>query len=436
MKFSLVLVFALVAVVGCNTKKVTVEVGPSDLHKAMQQITDVIIHDIFSPPVASRIYTYSSIAAYEIMAQKDSTYRSLAGQINGLTPLPEAPKGVNFELAAVEAMLIVGKQLIFSEEKIAAYQDAWHQSLLDQGMSESELQASIDYANTVKAHIMAWSDTDNYKQTRTFEKFTVKNEPSRWQPTPPAYMEAIEPHWNKIRTFVIDSPQQFMPPPPTEFNTEEGSTFFQEMKAVYEAGLSLTEEQAEIAQFWDCNPYKMNVHGHVMFATKKITPGGHWMGIAKIASQVANANMSKSAAAYALTSLALADGFIVCWDEKYRSNLIRPETVINKYLDEEWLPLLQTPPFPEYTSGHSVISGAAAVALTSIYGEPFHFADSTELKFGLPVREFDSFKAASDEAAISRFYGGIHYIPAIENGIVQGRALGRHLVEKVQLTEK
>jgi hypothetical protein len=214
------------------------------------------------------------------------------------------------------------------------------------------------------------------------------------------------------------------------------SQFFKEMKYVYDVKKNLTAEQSSIASFWDCNPYVMNVHGHVMFATKKITPGGHWIGIAKIACQNTNASLMKSAEAYALTSIALADGFISCWDEKYRSNLIRPETVINKYLDEEWVPLLQTPPFPEYTSGHSVISGAAGVALTSIFGENFHFIDSTEMKYGLTARTFESFTAASDEAAISRLYGGIHYMPAIENGVKQGRKLGKFIIDNIHLKEE
>src|SRR5688500_6116951 len=115
------------------------------------------------------------------------------------------------------------------------------------------------------------------------------------------------------------------------------------------------------------------------------------------------------------------DGFISCWDEKYRSRLVRPETYINEYIDEDWVPLLQTPPFPEYTSGHSVISSASAVTLTKLFGENFSFLDSTEVEFGLKARSFNSFKEASEEAALSRLYGGIHYRPAVEHGITEGR---------------
>ncbi|MGB5781699.1 MAG: vanadium-dependent haloperoxidase, partial [Eudoraea sp.] len=131
---------------------------------------------------------------------------------------------------------------------------------------------------------------------------------------------------------------------------------------------------------------------------------------------------------------AIADAFISCWDEKYRSNLIRPETLINEHIDENWKPVLQTPPFPEYTSGHSVVSGAAATALTEIFGDNFDFADDTEVAYGLPVRSFNSFNEAADEAAISRMYGGIHYRKAVAVGVKQGRDLGKFVLENLTMT--
>jgi len=166
-----------------------------------------------------------------------------------------------------------------------------------------------------------------------------------------------------------------------------------------------------------------------MFASKKITPGAHWIGICKIAAQKTNSDFSKTVFAYTKTSIAIADGFISCWDEKYSSNLVRPETLINKFIDADWTPVLQTPPFPEYTSGHSVVSGAAAEVLTDIFGDNFSFEDTTELRFGLPTRSFSSFKNAAKEAAISRIYGGIHYNAAIEEGLTQGIKIG----EKVNM---
>ncbi len=176
----------------------------------------------------------------------------------------------------------------------------------------------------------------------------------------------------------------------------------------------------------------MNVKGHIMYAEKKITPGGHWMGIAGIAAKTKGLDWKATAETFAITSLALYEGFLSCWDEKYRSVLIRPETYINEYIDKDWLPLLQTPPFPEYTSGHSVVSSAASVVLTQLLGDDLHFVDSTEVVFGLPIREFNSFDEAAQEAAISRFYGGIHYMPAIENGVWQGEQVGRLINDKIK----
>jgi hypothetical protein len=156
------------------------------------------------------------------------------------------------------------------------------------------------------------------------------------------------------------------------------------------------------------------------------------MGIVAIAARKAGADIMHSAEAYARTAIALADGFLSVWDEKYRSNLVRPETVINAYLDEGWEPLLQTPPFPEYTSGHSGSSTAAAAVLTDQCGDDFSFEDDTELEYGLPPRSFSSFKQAAAEAAMSRLYGGIHYRRAIEEGVIQGRRVGEHVVRRIR----
>ncbi len=423
----------LVLINACTEKKANIDVEPVVLHKTMQQLTDIIIHDIFSPPVASRIYAYPSIAAYEVMVQTDSSYISLAGQLKDFSGIPKPEEDIVYEVAAIQTFINVGKALIFSEEKLDKYQINFINQIKENGLDEVILNNSLAYAELVSQDILAWADEDNYKETRTYEKFDVFDELDRWQPTPPGYFEAIEPHWSKIRTFVIDSADQFSPQRPTKFDMDENSEFYKEVMEVYDVGKKLDEEQSDIASFWDCNPFVINVHGHAMFATKKITPGGHWIEIAKIACEIDSASLMKSTAVYALTSIALADAFISCWDEKYRSNLIRPETIINKYIDADWLPLLQTPPFPEYTSGHSVISGAAGVALTSIFGEPFPFDDDSELIFGLATRKFDSFTAASDEAAISRLYGGIHYMPAIKNGVSQGRKLGRYVVSRIKL---
>lgn len=423
----------------CQNQNQEINITASDYHAAVDKVTEVMVHDIFSPPVASRIYNYANIAAYEVICQEENEYNSLQSQLHGLNSIPKAGDGkqINYAMASLVAYLEIGKNLIFSEDKINVYQDSLYESW--QTKNKTVFQDSKAYGNQVAEHIKSWYSSDNYAQTRTMPKFSVNTEdPSRWQPTPPDYMDGIEPHWSKIRPSIIDSSAQFKPARYPDFSLEKESAFYKELLETYEVGETIKKEgeeseKLEIAQFWDCNPYVSTHKGHLMFATKKITPGAHWIGICKIACEKTNADFSKTVFAYTKTSIAIADAFISCWDEKYRSNLIRPETLINQHIDENWEPVLQTPPFPEYTSGHSVVSGAASTVLTSIFGDNFEFNDDTELQYGLPIRSFNSFNQAADEAAISRLYGGIHYRAAIDLGLDQGRSLGSFVVKKLQM---
>ncbi len=399
-----------------------------------KQLTDVIVYDIFSPPVASRVYAYPNIAAYETMIHAyPDKYVSLAGQLSGLKPPPQPKQqNIDFHLASLQAFLKVGKTLIFSEEKMDTYSQALYKKMKDNGISKTEFNNSIAYGDIVAQHIIDWADKDMYKQTRSYPKYTIVDKDSLWKPTPPDYMSGIEPHWNKIRTMVLKSPRQFPSIPPVKFDLEESSEFYNQLKEVYDIGIKLDDEQKTIASFWDCNPYVSHHRGHAMFATKKITPGGHWMGISAIASRKANNSFDETIETHTKVSIALFDAFISCWDEKWRSLMVRPETLINEHIDEDWLPLLQTPPFPEYTSGHSVISRSAAVMLTEIYKDGFAFKDTVEVEYDLPSRDFKSFLHASEEAAISRLYGGIHYRMAIDNGVTQGHQVGEYIANNIQ----
>ncbi|MGB3149773.1 MAG: vanadium-dependent haloperoxidase [Maribacter sp.] len=444
MNFKNHLIFGLLILIlgSCQKEAKPISVNPDAYYKIMDKMTEIMIHDIFSPPVASRIFAYPNIAAYEIISHSNSKYNSLVGKIPGLEKIPvlDSTKNINPQLAAIIAHLEVSKQLIFSEDRLIMLRDSMYNNW--SVINEKQFEDSKTYGLDVAQRIVQWMSNDNYNQTRTMPKFTVNtDDPFRWQPTPPAYMDGIEPHWNKIRPFAIDSAAQFKPLPPPPFSMEESSNFYKELKEVYDISNEITSsgdnsEEIQIAQFWDCNPYVSVTRGHLMFATKKITPGAHWMGITKIASKKAGYDFDDTIYAHTKTSIAIADAFISCWDEKYRSNLIRPETLINQHMDENWKPILQTPPFPEYTSGHSVVSGAAAIALTSIFGEDFSFDDDTEVPFGLPERSFASFNDAADEAAISRMYGGIHYRSAVEIGVAQGRSLGKFVIDKLNMENK
>lgn len=439
LKSNLGVLLGLLVITSCSKPSEHIVVSPELLHASVDKVMEIQIHDIFSPPVASRIFVYPNIAAYEILAQDTDYMTSFSGVLEDLNEIPKAvaADSINLELSALIAHMELSKTLIFSEDKMNSVQDSLY---ADWSLkNEVEFKNSKMYALKVVAYVKAWMDKDNYNQTRTMPKFTVDtDDASRWQPTPPSYMDGIEPHWNKIRPFTLDSAAQFKPKKHPEFSLEKGSQFHEELMEVYNVSNEITlkgdkSEEIQIAQFWDCNPFVSVTRGHFMFATKKISPGAHWIGIAKIAARKTNADFRQTVNAYTKTSIAIADAFISCWDEKYRSNLIRPETLINQHLDPDWLPILQTPPFPEYTSGHSVASGAASTVLTAIYGDNFQFDDDTEVPFGLPIRSFKSFNLAADEAAISRLYGGIHYKAAIVEGLIQGRKVGANVVNKLNI---
>ncbi|WP_242917938.1 vanadium-dependent haloperoxidase [Pontibacter liquoris] len=427
----------LATFLGCEQKKVDYKAAaanPALLHQAVSNLTDVITHDIFSPPVASRIYAYANLAAYEALVHDYPDYQSLQGQLQGFKGVPQPAKDsvYCFPVASLSAFTTIARNMTFSADMMDSYEESLLRKYKQLGVPEEVYQRSVGYGKRVAQAVMIYANEDGYRQTRGF-RHTVSKTEGRWEPTPPAYMDAVEPYWFKLRPFVLDSCSQFTPPQPVGFDARPGSGFYTEMMEVYEAVNNLTDEQRQIASFWDCNPFVMHTTGHVMYATKKITPGGHWMAIAGQASRQAGADLMGTLEAYTRVAFSLADGFISCWDEKYRSDRIRPETAINRLVDNNWVPLLQTPPFPEYPSGHSVVSNAAAVVLTDLYGPSFQFADSSEVKYNLPVRRFDSFQAAADEAAISRLYGGIHFMSAVKNGAEEGKQVGMLVVSRLKL---
>lgn len=403
------------------------------LHHAQSGLTDVIIHDIFSPTGASRIYAYSNMAAYEVLVQNHPEYYSLHGQIKNFPKVPAPLRRINHPLAAVTAYYLTGKKLVYSDQMIEDSVEAVIRHFKSRKLPATVVRASVEYGQQVADSILKWVAADRYADTRKMRRYNLLRQEGAWAPTPPGYMAAVEPYWHIIRPLTLDSASQFKPLPVLAFSKDSSSAFYREAFEVYTTGKTVSQTQLEIANFWDCNPYFLNVGGHLNFATKKISPGGHWMMITGIACRNGHADIMRSSAAYTLTSIAIFDAFISCWEEKYRSNLIRPETYINANIDESWRPLLQTPPFPEYPSGHSVISTAAAQVLTRMFGDNFAFTDDSEVRFGLPVRQFSSFNQACEEAAISRLYGGIHYRAAIVNGQVQGKQVGEWVLSRVKL---
>jgi hypothetical protein len=403
--------------------------------KTVKQLNNVVLENNFPPMIASRNYVYATIAAYETLVPFDKRFQSLAGQIKHMPAMPAFDTGdVNYRLASLLAFCKVGEAVTFPEGSLTEYVTRLKEEADSAGMSPAVIETSQRYADSVSTYILKWSKGDNYLQLRTSPKFTITSEEGRWTPTPPMYSQAIEPHWMEMRCMVMDSCQQFKPESHPTFDvTHKNSEYYKALLEVKNIGDSLTQEQKDIADFWDDNPFKMNVTGHVMYATKKFSPAGHWMNIVGIAAKKANADFSTTVAAYAQTAIALYDAFISCWDEKFRSNLVRPETMINKLISGEWQPYIQTPPFPSHTSGHATISAAAAEAMTYWFGDNLTFTDTSSLEFGIKSRPIVSFRKAAEEAAISRLYGGIHYRFDNDHGNEAGRRLGSYIVTRLKM---
>ncbi len=422
--------------IACNTKKQAYKdpfTDPFIYSKTVKELNNVVMQNNFPPIIASRNYTYANIAAYEVIALGDQRFQSLAGQIKHLPKLPSIEtREVNFNYASLLAFCKVGQAVTFPEGSMKGYVSGLDSIALASGMSDEMIKATKVLADAVANHILAWSKKDNYAQTRTAEKFNITEEEGRWVPTPPEYHQALEPHWKEIRPLVMDSASQFLTPRPLPFDIKNtNSPYYKEVMSVKNAGDSLTAEQKHIADFWDDLGNRVIVEGHVMFTAKKFSPPGHWMNIVGIAAQKAKADFSTTVYAYAKTAIASFDAFIQCWDEKYRSNTIRPETVINKYFNADWRPYLQTPPFPEYTCGHSTVSSSAAEALTSVFGDNFAYTDSSELEFGIKNRSFSSFRQAAEENNWARFYGGIHFHQSCIISTEFGRKVGTLVNQKL-----
>jgi hypothetical protein len=389
----------------------------------------------YSPPVASRAFGYVGVALYEALRPGIQHARSLVGQLNGLQSLPEPSPGNYHWPAVANAVLAQMARALYPvapAEQLAAIDDLerdWEERLAAQA-NDKALERSRDWAIRVADAIVAWSSLDGATEcyANNFpDGFEIPAGFGYWEPTTnldgTRAKGALQPYWGKNRPFVLpvgDPNAHCDPGLPTAYSEEEGSAFWDEMIEVHDAVVNASEEEQKVAFFWSDDP------GHTA------TPPGHSLSILTQLIEREKSDLGFAARAYSMVGIAVADAFIACWETKYRYNLVRPVTCINKLIDEKWRPLLSTPPFPEYTSGHSVQSGAAFLVLTELFGSDYAFIDNTHANHpgkatrpeAYAPRSYASFDAAAREAAMSRLYGGIHYRPAVDNGLAQGRCVG------------
>ena len=372
----------------------------------------------FTPPVAARAFGYTGITLYESVVAGSRRHRSLAKVLPGLRRSPQRPGDLYWGAVANAALASIVRSLFptTSDANKAAI-DRLESSFADRFRRRSSRcmhRKSIEHGREVAWAVFDWSRRDGGHQgyLRNFPpEYVPPVGPGLWVPTPPAFQPALQPSWGANRCFAIGNGPTCGAGDDTPYSEDPNSQFFVEAVEVYDAVNNLDDEREAIARFWADDP------------VATATPPGHSISVATQVLRAEDASLMTAAETYAKIGIAVSDAFVACWHTKFRFNLLRPVTYIQRLIDPPWLPLLTTPPFPEYTSGHSVQSGAAFSVLADLFGNEYPFDDHTHDNRGLAPRHFDSFSQAAHEAAISRLYGGIHYRPAIELGLEQGRCI-------------
>lgn len=394
-----------------------------------QVINDVVLYDKFNPPVASRIFAYTNLTAHLILAKFGllNSPKTIL-QINKIV---ESKYDSSFIFAvALTAQKKVAKNLVWSSSKI----ENGFNSIIYKWTINNNLQTSkheIDsLGNLLADEIISYSLQDGYSKRLANKRYEVLYDDEKaWKPTAPSFALPVEPYWKEVKTFLISDRKPYMIKIPFDFSSSPDADFYRFNNDLYIKSVNLTDTEKIIAKHWDCNPIQTKNVGHVMLFSFRQTPAAHWISIVSAIVKNSKMNTVKTVELYSYLSMSMADAFIICWDIKYQNNFIRPETYINKYIKKEWRPFIETPSFPEYPSGHSLVSTAAAQICNYFLGENYSFTDSTQQLFGLPIRYFNNFNEAANEAGVSRYYGGIHYMKSIETGSLIGKQIGTLVVK-------
>ena len=250
------ILFLFVTLYSCKNETKTPVLGTHEIQNVIQHMTDIMIHDITNPPLAARFFSYTCLAGYEVVAQNDTSVRSMRGVINEYPTIakPIVTEGYSYQLAAVLAMFETAKKMQPSGKILDDYEAKWIDSCQNIGFSKQILDNSLTYAKDISTQILAYAKADKYNRISNFPRYTPSVNEGFWYPTPPGYMAPVEPYFNTIRSFTLDSATQFKPVPPVPFSKDKNSAFYKLVHDVY--AQKLTDEQQVIAAFWDCNPFK------------------------------------------------------------------------------------------------------------------------------------------------------------------------------------
>ncbi len=381
----------------------------------------------YSPPVASRAFGYLGVTVFEASVGGSDKLVSLVGQLHELEAVPAREAGAVYdETVVISAALSDAIIYYFGNtgptglRSIGNAQKKWRARAID-GVPEDVVERSEAFGKAMAASIFEWSKGDGGAAI-TNMGFPLEHElpegDGKWVPTSLIRQQQypLLPGWGDIRTFASPSGAACATPGNPEYSTEPDSQFYKEALEVYEVVKAATPEQMAIARFWSDDPML------------SMTPPGHWVSIALQVAHRANLGLEDNVDLLARMGIAMSDAFVGCWHEKFEYNLVRPITYVRKNIDPKWEPILNTPPFPEYPSGHSTVSGAMDAVLTAFFGDNFAFEDHTGSPDGRSPRVFTSFREAAEEAGISRLYGGIHFRAAIVDGLEQGRCIAQHAI--------
>jgi PAP2 superfamily len=388
----------------------------------------------FSPPVASRALAYLGLTLYESIVPGIAQFQSLAGQLNELQSLPLAqpdepmhwPTVANASMATMTRMMFSnasaenkGRIDLLERNLPLKYAQDFDPSVV----SIEVINRSQTFGKLMAMAIMTWARTDGGHEAwgpirRTREVYVPPSGNGKWSATPPAFAAPLLPYWGGVRPFALLEADQCPADLPVEYSEDPKSAFYKEAAEVLSVSKAATQEQRQVALYWADDPGKTP------------TPAGHWVYIATDVLIQGQASLAKAAETYARLNLAMADAFIAGWHTKYKHNVLRPVTYIQLAMDSVWVPsLMHTPPFPEYPSGHSLQSSAAATVLNQLFGADTSFIDNTHNDRGWGPRTFKSFDAAAQEAALSRLYAGIHFRMGVIAGQKQGVCIGTHLLK-------
>jgi len=373
-----------------------------------------------TPPVSSRALGYTGITLYESVVSGMPEYKSLSGQLNGLTSLPQINSSEQYHWSEVAnaALAYMTRKLYFNASSqnmtsIDSLEAANYNNNLANTPSDV-MERSKSFGRSLATAIHDWASTDGGHEAQlhnTDPTYVPPTGPGLWVPTAPVFAPPIQPHWGDKTPFMTNNVIGCQPDPHPVYSESYTSLFYSQALEVCSVGIYLTQEQRDIATFW-------------ADGAGTITPPGHSVSILMQVLKEKNSMLDVSSVGFAKVGIGVADGFVSCWKAKYTYNLLRPITYIRNMINPTWTPFILTPPFPEYTSGHSVQSAATAQILSDLFGYNYSFTDRTHADLGYTARSFNSFFEYANEASLSRLYGGIHYRAGNENGLIQGKQIG------------